>query len=153
MKHESIQVENIKCDGCMSTIRKELLKQPGVLTVHVDSEKQLVDVTGDDTMNKIHLIARLEYLGYPEAGHNDFLVHGCDFHMQEHTTKHAVIEYSEGRRGAQEVEMFRIFSDCATHGPIDSQWGEITWGTQKVLDALIESAAQESRPVLLNESC
>lgn len=58
----------------MSTIRKELLKQPGVLTVHVDSEKQLVDVTGDDTMNKIHLIARLEYLGYPEAGHNDFLL-------------------------------------------------------------------------------
>ncbi len=58
----------------MSTIRKDLLKQEGVLTVHVDAEKQVVDITGDDTMDRIHLLARLEHLGYPEAGHNDFLL-------------------------------------------------------------------------------
>ncbi len=85
-----------------------------------------------------------------DVGHIDFVVHGCDFHMQEHIERHSVIEYSEGRRGAQEVEMFRTFSEHATSGKIDPQWGEITWGTQKVLDALIVSAAQSSQPVTLN---
>jgi copper chaperone len=73
MKHEVFQVENIKCDGCMTTIRKDLLKQTGILTVHVDAEKQMVEVTGDDNMDRLHVISRLEHLGYPLAGNNDLL--------------------------------------------------------------------------------
>jgi len=57
----------------MTTIRKDLLKQTGILTVHVDAEKQMVEVTGDDNMDRLHVISRLEHLGYPLAGNNDLL--------------------------------------------------------------------------------
>jgi copper chaperone CopZ len=70
MKHISIQVENIKCGGCENTIRKEILHQPGVQAVHIDGEHQIIHITGDDDMDKGHIAARLEHLGYPEAGRN-----------------------------------------------------------------------------------
>jgi predicted dehydrogenase len=70
--------------------------------------------------------------------------------MQEHLQRHAVDEYSEGRLGAQEVEMIRTFAELVLRGQPDPEWGEITWATQRVLDALIESAAHSSKPVSLN---
>lgn len=74
MKHEIIHVENIKCGGCMNTIRKDLLKQSGVLAVHVDENLGTVNISGDDDMDKNHIVSRLEHLGYPEIGHNGLLL-------------------------------------------------------------------------------
>lgn len=84
-----------------------------------------------------------------DVGNTVFDVNGCDFHMQEHLQRHSVLEYSEGRMGAQEVEMIRSFAKLAMGGQPDSKWGEITWATQRVLDALIESASQSSKAVTL----
>jgi predicted NAD-dependent protein-ADP-ribosyltransferase YbiA (DUF1768 family) len=84
-----------------------------------------------------------------EVGHTVFDVHGCDFHMQEHLQRHSVVEYSEGRIGAQEVEMIRTFARLAMNGRTDPRWGEMTWGTQRVLDALIESASNASKPITI----
>ncbi len=84
-----------------------------------------------------------------DVGHTIFAADGCDHHMQEHLQRHVAIEYSEGRRGAQEVEMIRTFAKLAISGKPNPSWGEITWGTQRVLDALIESAAHASKPILL----
>jgi len=84
-----------------------------------------------------------------EVGHTIFNVHGCEFQMREHLQRHSVIEYSEGRMGAQEVAMIHAFSQLAMGGQPDPKWGEITWATQRVLDALVESALQASRPVAL----
>lgn len=85
-----------------------------------------------------------------EVGHTVSVNHNCDFHMQEHLQRHAVTEYSEGHLGSQEVEMFRTFSRLAMSGIPDPQWGEITWCTQRILDALIASAKQNSQPIALN---
>ena len=85
-----------------------------------------------------------------EVGNSILAVHGCDFHMQEHIQRHAVMEYSEGRSGAQEAEMFRLFGKLAMSGHPDPKWGEITWSTQRVLDALMASAADASQPVSLS---
>lgn len=55
----------------MNTIRKEILRQPGVFAVHIDEEQSTVHISGDDDMDRAHLVARLEHLGYPESGHNN----------------------------------------------------------------------------------
>jgi predicted dehydrogenase len=78
-----------------------------------------------------------------------FEAQGCDFHMKEDLQQHSVVEYSEGRMGAQEVEMIRCFAELAMSRKTDSSWGEITWATQRVLDALIESASHSSRTIML----
>lgn len=73
MKAMHIHVENIKCTGCSQTIQKSLLSQPGVMSVHVNTEGGLVDISGDDTMDREHLVNRLNSLGYPEVGNNNLL--------------------------------------------------------------------------------
>ena len=84
-----------------------------------------------------------------DVGNTKFEVHGCDFHMQEHLQRHSVVEYSEGHRGSQEVEMIHSFAELVVSGRPDPKWGEMTWATQCVLDALMESAANASKPISL----
>lgn len=73
MKHLVLHVDNIKCGGCQNTIRKELLHQPGVMAVHIDEDNATVHISGDDEMDREHLVSRLDHLGYPESGNNDLL--------------------------------------------------------------------------------
>lgn len=79
MKHLTIEVENIKCGGCAHSIQKALLQQPGVSAVHVDVEKELVDIRGEDTVDREHLVHRLNSLGYPEKGNNSLLHRAVSF--------------------------------------------------------------------------
>ena len=62
-----IEVDNLKCNGCATTIKKELKLIEGVTSVDVDNEKGLVDVsyTNEDTLNQIK--AKLLSLGYQET--------------------------------------------------------------------------------------
>ena len=76
-----------------------------------------------------------------------FRVDGCDFHMQEQAVKHQVAEYSEGHWGAQEVEMFRHFSELVSHQRLEPKWGEITLATQRLMDAVYRSAMNHSQPL------
>jgi copper chaperone len=71
MEHIFI-VENIKCGGCESTIRKALLKIPNVEDVSVSFENGAVRVKGD--ADRTAILTRLYDLGYPEKGHNSVLV-------------------------------------------------------------------------------
>lgn len=70
MKHEIIFIENLKCGGCQTTIRRDLLKQLNVLAVHIDDSDGSVHVSGEDDMERVHLVSRLERLGYPQRGKN-----------------------------------------------------------------------------------
>jgi copper chaperone len=68
MRTETIIVANLKCNGCASSIKKELSKIPGVQDVAVDVEQDKVVVTyeeNDETRPKV--IHSLHSLGYPEA--------------------------------------------------------------------------------------
>ena len=63
----TIAVENIKCGGCASSIRKGLLEDEHVAEVEVDVEGGRVTVDGDpDTRDRIAL--KLASMGYPEVG-------------------------------------------------------------------------------------
>jgi copper chaperone CopZ len=65
MKTEEIIIANLKCNGCASTIKKELSTLTGVKEVAVDVERDAVIVTYD-TIGK-SIIIKLHSLGYPEA--------------------------------------------------------------------------------------
>lgn len=66
MKTESIIVANLKCSGCASTIKKELLQLAGVETVTVDNEKDQITVSYEN-IDRTKITQKLHSLGYPEA--------------------------------------------------------------------------------------
>jgi copper chaperone CopZ len=66
MKTENITIANLKCNGCASTIKKELQLINGVKEVTVDVESDIVTVVSEDTERQ-SIIAKLHSLGYPEA--------------------------------------------------------------------------------------
>jgi len=65
-------LENIKCEGCEGTIRKALLKMPGVNDVTVDIDKGIVTVQGDPDPSAV--ASKLYSMGYPEKGNNSLLI-------------------------------------------------------------------------------
>jgi len=67
MKIEEIIVANIKCNGCVTTIKNELLKLSGVSTAEVFNEKDMIKVSYDDTVNRQVILNKLHSMGYPEA--------------------------------------------------------------------------------------
>ncbi len=67
----TIEVENIKCGGCMNTIKKELLQIAGIQDVNITKEEDKIDITGE--VNRELIIQKLATLGYPEKGNNNLL--------------------------------------------------------------------------------
>jgi predicted dehydrogenase len=71
-----------------------------------------------------------------------FNVKNCSYHFEQHITRHAVNEYSDGHPDAQESRMIVNFSHLVLEGKLEPTWGEISLKTQKVLDACLRSARQ-----------
>ncbi len=67
MKTEEIIIANLKCSGCATTIKTELLKLSGVAAAEVINDKDMVKVTYDNNANRQTIIDKLHDLGYPEA--------------------------------------------------------------------------------------
>lgn len=69
MKSETIKVDNLKCQGCAKTIRRELTWIGEVISVDVDVEQSVVtvDYAGKNRMRKV-FVEKLRKLGYPEEG-------------------------------------------------------------------------------------
>lgn len=84
-----------------------------------------------------------------ELGQARFLTHGCNFHMQEHNQRFAVHEYSDSLPGAQEVELFRTFSQLVIDNKVDPRWPSETLATQRVIDAVMKSSQQNSALIQL----
>lgn len=68
---QQFEVENIKCGGCMNSIKTTLLKLEGVTEVIIDKEIDTVTVTG--AANRDVIINKLNELGYPEKGNNTLI--------------------------------------------------------------------------------
>ena len=62
-----IKIENLKCGGCASTIKKGLSSIEGIEEVAVNVEDSLVSVNATDTI-LIEVKEKLSKLGYPEVG-------------------------------------------------------------------------------------
>jgi copper chaperone len=66
MTTEKIIIANLKCNGCATTIKNDLMKINGVTAVEVDIENDAVNVSYGKTQRQV-IIDKLEDLGYPEA--------------------------------------------------------------------------------------
>tara|TARA_R110000850_G_scaffold202967_30_gene329146 strand:- start:206 stop:1309 length:1104 start_codon:yes stop_codon:yes gene_type:complete len=71
----------------------------------------------------------------------------CQFHMERHTRRVAVNEYSDGHANSQEAKLFRNFGSLVLGGKPDPHWPEISLKTQQVLDACLESARADGATV------
>ena len=69
---ETIFVENIKCGGCMKSIKDALQQIAGIDSVLLDIKKESVIITGAD-INRGTVLDKLGALGYPEKGNNSLL--------------------------------------------------------------------------------
>jgi copper chaperone CopZ len=72
-----IVVENIKCGGCMNSIKTALLKIENVTEVAIDKETDTITIDADT--DRALLVNTLSSLGYPEKGHNTLLHKGKSF--------------------------------------------------------------------------
>lgn len=66
MQTEKFRVKNVKCDGCVNTIRQGLLKVAGVTEVDVAIQGGQVTVNGE-ALDRLALAHKLGQLGYPEG--------------------------------------------------------------------------------------
>lgn len=65
MTSYQIRAENIKCMGCVTNIRENLLRMEGVVSVEADVKTQLVSVSAI-AVSREAIANRLAELGYPE---------------------------------------------------------------------------------------
>lgn len=72
-----IEVENIKCGGCMNNITTALLKIENVTEVAIDKEADTITINSNT--DRAVFVKTLSSLGYPEKGHNTLLHKGKSF--------------------------------------------------------------------------
>lgn len=63
-----IKVENIKCNGCATSIKNSLSKMEGVHDVKVDVENGIVSLETEASANQEKIVSKLQSMGYPEPG-------------------------------------------------------------------------------------
>lgn len=73
----TIEVENIKCGGCMNSIETALTKVENVTEISIDKETETITLNSD--MERGVFVDILSKLGYPEKGHNSLLHKGKSF--------------------------------------------------------------------------
>lgn len=64
-------VENLKCGGCVNSIKKGILSVDGVSSVEVN--KDTAEVSVDGNFSEEQVLNKLDEMGYPANGHNSFL--------------------------------------------------------------------------------
>lgn len=69
MKTQEILVENIKCGGCMTSIKSAIMKFAGVKSVDINLEEEKITIVGKG-VKKEAILKKLTSLGYPEKGQN-----------------------------------------------------------------------------------
>lgn len=76
-----------------------------------------------------------------------FAIDGCDFEMSENGESVVVDEPANSAVNSQETHLFRDFGSIVLSGNLDDHWPTIALKTQRLMDACVASAKNESRPV------
>jgi copper chaperone CopZ len=69
-----ILIENLKCNGCASTITKTVNTFKGVNGVSVNVEDEIISIEHDENLDLNDLKHKLKSIGYPERD----TIHGID---------------------------------------------------------------------------
>lgn len=70
----NIQIENLKCGGCASTIKKGISTINGVNEVAIDLENSIVTIESENA-DLEEIKTKLSKLGYPEVGDKNTVLH------------------------------------------------------------------------------
>ena len=71
----TIEIVNLKCGGCINTVKKGVLSIKGINEVEVDLEASKVIIpTNDENLVKEAKI-KLSKMGYPEIGDANTMIH------------------------------------------------------------------------------
>jgi copper chaperone CopZ len=73
----SIEVENIKCGGCINSIESGLLSVAGVKQVTIDKVTETVNIEASSELQP--LLNKLTAMGYPQKGHNSLIKKAMSF--------------------------------------------------------------------------
>lgn len=69
-----IRVENIKCGGCINSIKTALLRNENIQDVSVDKETETIRISSNSSLfDREQIVQRLAKMGYPEIGNNNLL--------------------------------------------------------------------------------
>jgi copper chaperone len=87
----TIEVDNLKCGGCATTITKSLSNMAGISDVSVDADVKTVTFLADGSLRG-RVVSKLKSLGYPEKGS----AHGLEAGM---ATAKSYVSCAVGRLG------------------------------------------------------
>lgn len=77
-----------------------------------------------------------------EVSNPVFEANGCNLHMEDHTHRVAVAEYSDSHPSSQETKLFHKFSELVLSGKQEKHWPDIAYKTQLLMDTCLQSAKQ-----------
>jgi len=72
---KTIEILNLKCGGCVNTVKKGLLSINGIDEVEVDLENSKVIIATEDEQLLIRVKEKLSKMGYPEIGDANTILH------------------------------------------------------------------------------
>ena len=75
IRMKTIEILNLKCGGCVNTVKKGLLSVDGIAEVEVDLENSKVMVPTEDEQVLIQVKEKLSKMGYPEIGDPNTILH------------------------------------------------------------------------------
>lgn len=79
MMTQEITVENIKCGGCMNSIKTALLKIANVQEVLIDKETERISIHSSAPLDRNEIVNQLAKMGYPEKGNNNLFLKAKSF--------------------------------------------------------------------------
>lgn len=71
----TVEVLNLKCNGCANTITKGLLSLQGIDKVSIDIENSKVSFDSKDETVLVSVKEKLAKMGYPEVGDENSIFH------------------------------------------------------------------------------
>ncbi|MFK7769803.1 MAG: Gfo/Idh/MocA family protein [Mariniblastus sp.] len=77
----------------------------------------------------------------------NFETNDCDFEMKENPQDFVVKESANSATDSEETNLFRNFSSLVLAGKLDDHWPTIALQTQKIMDAVFESAKDNGRVI------
>ncbi|WP_321960566.1 Gfo/Idh/MocA family oxidoreductase [Paraburkholderia sp. J7] len=84
------------------------------------------------------------------VANDSFAGDGCFFNLERHERTVSLPEYSNNHHNSQEARLYRTFGDLVLSGKRDPFWPEVALKTQRIMDALLESARSDGIPVTLS---
>jgi copper chaperone len=74
-----ITVVNIKCGGCVNSIKSALLKIENVQEVSIDIDAETISIKNVNPIDRTLIVKQLKKMGYPEKDSNNLLLKAKSF--------------------------------------------------------------------------